>query len=111
MKGIFDFILLIILSNIECLNLNRTNNSYDFPSCNIDKVNITIKHPFTSDVLGVKKRKRNLNSKNGEFQQMRIYIDKTYLTYQKNNNPLITNSIYSIITNGLDKCALIINKL
>ena len=111
MKGIFGFILLIILSNIECLNLNRTNNSYNSPSCNIDKVNITIKYPFTSDILNIKKRKRNLNSKNGDFQQIRIYIDKTYLTYQKNNNPLITNSIYSIITNGLDKCALIINKL
>ena len=111
MKNRFKFILVAILLNIKFIHLNRDNIAHNSHYCDIDKINIEIKYPFSSD----KKNfiKRNLNNKDNndeEFIPMRIYIDKTYLIYQKNNNPSI-NSIYSIINKSFDRCTSIITKL
>ena len=111
MKVIFNLATSIILLNIIFIKSNTKNDIHSSHFCNVDKIDIKIKYPSKSNKMENIIRNLNLNDSNNEvFKPIRIYIDKTYLTYQKENNPSI-NSIYSIITKGLDNCTSALNKL
>ena len=84
---------------------------YLYHFCTIDNIDIKIKYPENTNYS--KYTKRNLNSNdnnNEEFKPIQIYVDKTYLTYQKNSNPSL-NNLYIIIINAFDKCVKTFNKL
>ena len=106
------FILLIFFSNYSFIysNTNNNENNIIHHFCNVDKIDIKIKYPEISyESINIK---RNLNSddNNDEYQPIQIYVDKTYLEYQKNNNPSVSN-LYTIIINSFDKCVKTFNKL
>ena len=98
-------IFLLIISHISSNDVN--NHGF----CNIDRVNIKIKYPNSTNNFKTIKRNLDINDNNNQqFQPIKIYVDKTYLEYQKNINPSY-QSLYSMIIRGLDKCTFILNKL
>ena len=110
MKPITLFQLLIIFLYITFTISNKINNITNYRFCNIDNRKIKIKYPKVLKENNIK-RFLNPDDKNNEtFQPIRIYIDKTYLSYQKDNNPSF-NNLYSTIIKGLDKCSSTLNKL
>ena len=111
MKTKFNFLILSLLLIIPNVYPNKSKNDNKKHFCSIDSIDIKIKYPQNTNYS--KNAKRNLNSNdnnNEEFKPIQIYVDKTYLTYQKNNNPSL-NNLYTIIINAFDKCVKTFNKL
>ena len=109
MKSKIFFLIPIIILSITYINTTISNNRDNNHFCNVDNIDIKIKYPPKTSVKN-KTRILSTNNNNEEFKPIQIYVDKTYLIYQKNNNPLL-DSLYSIIINAFEKCITILNKL
>ena len=90
MKTTFILFILFIIFISKIKNNSKVRQRH---FCSVDRINTKIKYPPFS-------QQRILTD--AEFKPIRIYIDKTYLDYQKNLYPEL-NELYTVSLNGMQK--------